>query len=93
MLSIAVKICRESTNVAKNKLENWTLYIKTRIRLIVAGNITEPWQRSSQWNCIRMLLRPFLCPCVIARLPLDGFSLSLLSGTFMKICRENSNLV
>jgi len=42
MLSIAVKICRESTNVAKNKLENWTLYIKTRIRLIVAGNITEP---------------------------------------------------
>ena len=33
-----------------------------------------------------------LCPHVSARFPLDGFSLNLMLGTSVKICRESTNL-
>jgi hypothetical protein len=55
--------------------------------------IFRPLRIVAKSDCLLCRVRPSVCPHVSARLPLDEFLFHSTSGTFMKVYRQNPNLV
>jgi hypothetical protein len=98
ILGTFTKICRENTNLFKIRQKYRPICIRPKYALLLPATLYRHKRAVFDWNDIRLLVRPIVCPSVrlsasIRAAPSGRIYVNLILGTSMKICHEIPNLV